>query len=139
MNEPILGKARPHGYDYQFVTLEAIMKLKEAAQLAANKFGYPVYLVGSVLYKEIPRDIDISIIMPAEDYEKMFGKPPTDQVRYGGYLLKVIDMSFEYIKDLYFCIDYHLDIKVCPDNWWPEKPKFLFASPENKKMEKVEV
>jgi len=130
MNEPVLSKAHPHGYDHRFVTIDAILELKKAAQLAANKIGYPVYLVGSVLYKEIPRDIDISIIMPLSDYEQKFGPLPTDQVRYGGYLLKVINMTFEDVKDLYFCIDYHLDVKICPDTWWPEKPKYLFASPQ---------
>lgn len=132
MNEPILGKAGPHGYDHQFVTLEAILALKEAAQLAADSIGYPVYLVGSVLYKEIPRDIDISIIIPLKKYEEMFKPLPIKQEYYSTYLSRVITATFDYIKDLYFCIDYHLDIKVCPDTWWPEKPKFLFTSPKNK-------
>jgi hypothetical protein len=121
MNEPILGKMHPRGYDYKPIVWSEFVKLRDAAQKAADKFGYPVYMVGSTLHKEIPRDIDISIIMPLDKYEEMFGKLPGKQEGYGGYLLKVHDLSFPYIKDLYFCIDYHLDIKVCPDTWWPEK------------------
>ena len=132
MNEPILGKARPHGYDYKPITWGAFLKLKESAQKVADKFGYPVYMVGSSLYKEIPRDIDISVIMPLDKYEEMFKKLPEKQEYYGAYLGRVIETSFEHIKDLYFCIDYHLDIKVCPDTWWTEKPKMLLAEPKIK-------
>lgn len=135
MNEPILGKAKPHGYDYKPITLEAFIELKKAAQKAADKIGYPIYLVGSILYKEIPRDIDISIIIPLEKYEEMFGKLPEKQEYYGAYLGRVINLSFEYIKDLYFCIEYHLDIKVCPDVWWPEKPKTLLVEPNKNNVD----
>ncbi len=132
MNEPVLGKARPHDFDYKPITWGAFLKLKESAQKVADKFGYPVYLVGSALYKEIPRDIDVSIIIPLEKYEEMFKKLPEKQEYYGAYLGRVIEISFEYVKDLYFCIDYHLDIKVCPDTWWTEKPKMLLAEPKIK-------
>ena len=130
MNEPVLGKARPHDFDYKPITWGAFLKLKESAQKVADKFGYPVYLVGSALYKEIPRDIDVSIIIPLEKYEEMFKKLPEKQEYYGAYLGRVIEISFEYVKDLYFCIDYHLDIKVCPDTWWTGKPKMLLAEPK---------
>jgi len=46
------------------------------------------------------------------------------------YLYDVFHKSFEHIKHLHFCIDYNLDIKVCPDTWWPEKPKMLLAEPK---------
>jgi len=134
MNEPILGKAEPHGFDYQPMKWNAFLKLRESAQKVANSFGYPVYLVGSVLYKEVPRDIDISIIIPLEKYQEMFGKLPEKQEIYAYYLGRVINKAFEYTKDLYFCIDYHLDIKVCPDTWWTEKPKMLLAEPNKNRI-----
>ena len=43
MNEPVLGKARPHDFDYKPITWGAFLKLKESAQKVADKFGYPVY------------------------------------------------------------------------------------------------
>lgn len=135
MNEPLLGKSNPRPDDYKPLTEDARKKIKKAAQKAANKFGYSVYLVGSATYKEIPRDIDISVIMPLRDYEEWFGSVPKTEIEvahYGEYLLNVFHKSFEYIKDLHFCIDYHLDIKVCPDTWWVEKPKILLAKPKNK-------
>ena len=131
MNEPILGKAKPHGYDYKPITWGAFLKLKESAQEVADSFGYPVYLVGSALYKEIPRDIDISVIMPLNKYVELFGELPDKQEGYNFYLGYVFNKGFQYVKPLHFCIDYYLDIKICPDIWWVEKPKMLLAEPKN--------
>jgi hypothetical protein len=128
-SEPILGKNKPHGYDYKPITWSAFIKLREAAQKTANASGHPVYFVGSALYKEIPRDIDISVIIPLDRYEEMFEKLPEKQEDYNTYLLNVDHKSWEFTCHLYFCIDYHLDIKVCPDVWWPDKPKMLLANP----------
>jgi hypothetical protein len=132
MNEPLLGKADPRPDDFKPLTYEAFEQLKKAAQKAAHKFGYPVYLVGSTLTKYPSRDIDISVIMPLKDYEEWFKPLPQKQEYYSAYLHRVFTISFEYIKALHFCIDYHLDIKVCPDTWWPEKPKLLLAAPRRK-------
>lgn len=130
MNEPILTKAKPHGYDYKPITWGIFLQLRDAAQKTANSFGHPVYLVGSALHKILPRDIDISVIMPLNDFEKMFGELPKKQECYPKYLGEIFVKSFDYIKDLYFFVDdYHLDIKVCPDTWWTEKDKFLLAKP----------
>jgi predicted nucleotidyltransferase len=37
---------------------------------------YPVYLVGSVLKKDNPRDIDILCVIPDDDFEKIFNLKP---------------------------------------------------------------
>ena len=131
-NEPILSKRNPRLNSYKPITWGAFIKLMEAAQKVANKTEYPVYLVGSALYKEIPRDIDISVIIPLDEYELLFEKLPTKQEDFSAYFGKVIHRSFEHTKDLYFCIDYDLDIKVCPDCWWAYKPKMLLAEPDLK-------
>ncbi len=130
INQPILTKCRPHAYDYKIITWNAFLILEEAAQKVANAIGYPVYIVGSTLYKEIPRDIDISVIMPLDKYEEMFGPLPEKQEDYPKYLDKVNQISFKFTHHLNFCIDYHLDIKVCPDTWWPDKPKMILVEPE---------
>ena len=127
MNEPILGKNEPHGDDYKSLKIKDYFELRNAAKKVHKKFGCPVYLVGSVLYKEKPRDIDISIIVPLKEYEMMFGKLPGNQDEYPEYLYNVFHESFDFVKDLYDCIDYHLDIKVCPDSWWPEKEKICIT------------
>jgi predicted nucleotidyltransferase len=114
MNEPILGKSHPHPWDYKPIVWGEFLKLKNSCQKVSDALGYPIYLVGSALHKDIPRDIDISVIIPIEDYEKHFGKLPEKQEEFGEYLAKIMDeICFVYTEliDLQFCIDYHLDIK----------------------------
>ena len=132
MNEPVLGKAEPHGYDHKPITWGAFLKLREAAQKVADSFGYPVYLVGSALHKEIPRDVDVSVIIPLDKYEELFKKLPEKQKYYSAYLGRVFHRSWQYTCHLHVCdIEYHLDIKVCPNTWWIDKPKMLLAEPGN--------
>lgn len=133
MNEPVLDKSNPRPDHYRPITDEALKKLKIAAQRTADAVGYPVYLFGSVLYKEIPRDIDISVIIPLERYEQLFGKLPETQDDYGKYLGQVFHKSWWFTKHMHFSVNYVLDIKVCPDTWWPEKQKKLLAAPKFKR------
>lgn len=130
MEEPILTKAPPHGYDNRPLSKRAFKQLVRVAQRTADRFGYPIYLVGSVTYKEVPRDIDISVIMPESDFIEMFGDN-VEEWGMGVYLGYVFHKSFEHIKDLHFVLTdrYHTDIKVCPDTWWVDKPKMLLAEP----------
>ena len=137
INQPILTKCRAHAWDYKPMTWGSFLILEKAAQRVADEIGYPIYIVGSSSYSQIPRDIDISIIMPLDKYEQMFGKLPDKQEDYPKYLDKVNQISFKFTHYLHFCIDYHLDIKVCPDTWWPEKPKMLLVEPVNKQYKKV--
>ena len=132
MNEPILGKAEPHGYDYTPISWEDFLKLRNAAKIAANNIGYPVYLVGSSLSKSLPRDIDISVIIPLKDYEKLFGKIPEKLEDIYVHMANAWNKSFNSIQDLHFCLieTHHLDIKICPDTWWKDKDKLLLASPD---------
>lgn len=132
INTPELGKSEPHGFDNRPLTMLDFFKLKEAAQIVSNTWGYPVYLVGSVLYKEVPRDIDISVIIPVEAYEDLFGKIPNNQDDFPKYLNDVLYNSFKYIEPLMTCLSdkYHVDVKVCPNTWWKDKPKFILATPD---------
>lgn len=131
--EPELEKSEPHGFDYTPITWGDFLKIRNAAQLAANNIGYPVYLVGSSLSKPNPRDIDISVIIPLHAYFKMFGPLPKRQEDFAQYLANVFNKTFEDLKDLHTCLidTHHLDIKICPDIWWKDKDKMLLASPIN--------
>lgn len=133
MNEPILEKNQPHGFDHTPIFWEDFLKIRNAAKIAANNIGYPIYLVGSALYKDLPRDIDISVIIPLDDYEKMFGKLPDNQDDFNSYLSNVFTKTFDNLQELHFCLfkTHHLDIKVCPNTWWVEKDKMLLAAPNN--------
>lgn len=131
--EPKLEKSDPHGFDYTPLSWSDFLKLREAARISADNIGYPVYLVGSVLRRCAPRDIDISVIIPVREYQEMFGILPTKQEDFGQYLANVINKTFDQLSELHTCLikTHHLDIKVCPDTWWKEKDKMLLASPKN--------
>lgn len=38
-----------------------------------GRYGAPVYLVGSALTAEVPRDIDIRIVLPDEEISRLYG------------------------------------------------------------------
>ena len=129
--EPILTKDDPHALDYKLLGVDSLIKLQNAAQETADSWGYPVYLVGSAIYKIIPRDIDVSVIIPVDEYEKLFGPIPKTQDEFPQYLCDVFNKSFKYIEPLIFtlCGTHHMDVKVCPNVWWVEKEKILLAEP----------
>jgi predicted nucleotidyltransferase len=65
------------------------LKIRTWAQTLADELKAPVYLVGSVLDKDIPRDIDISVIFPVKIYEERFGVLPKDKVALGEQMEKM--------------------------------------------------
>lgn len=130
--EPILEKSEPHGFDNKEITWYDFLELRNTAKVVANKCGYPVYLVGSSLSLPIPRDIDVSVILPVRDYIKKFGNLPTKQEEFAEYLGNVFRESYEMTSELHHCLSetHHVDIKVCPDVWWKNKDKMLLAEPK---------
>jgi hypothetical protein len=136
MNEsPTLTKneARPT-QDYKLFTWERFIVIRKWAQALADELQAPVYLVGSALEKEIPRDIDVSVIFPVAVYESMFGKIPTEKEELT-VLMDGVHMNKIRLKP-YFEImsiikhDTLIDLKFCPDTWWSDKDKLLLASPK---------
>lgn len=50
--------------------------LPKLTKLANQWYGYyggPVYLVGSSLDKEDPRDVDVRVVVSPEDFQRLFG------------------------------------------------------------------
>lgn len=138
MSEPVFTKREPRKHDYKPMTWEMFIKLREWAQGVADEMGYPIYLVGSVLYKEVPRDIDVSVIMPLKDYEMFYGTLPARQEDYSKYLLDVHNNTYNIAKYFFEGEDalggnVTFDFKICPDSWFTEKPKLLLASPKRKR------
>jgi len=129
MNEPTLTKREPRGDDHQLMTWDIFLKLRDYAKYIADKTGYNVYLVGSVLEKEIPRDIDVSVVMPFEEYERQFGKWPEGTAERNRYMAETWKNNVEYYFGILEAVDnkLYIDLKFCPDTWWPEKPKLLLA------------
>lgn len=129
--QPEFGKAEPHGFDNREISWGDFLEIRRCAQICANKIGYPIYLVGSALHKEVPRDIDIVCIIPAYQYEFLFGELPSKQKDLCNYLANVIASTFDKMEELHTCLmtTHHLDIKVYPDVWFVDKPKLLIGEP----------
>jgi hypothetical protein len=138
MSEPVFTKREPRINDYKPMTWEMFLDLRKWAQGVADSIGYPVYLVGSVLYKDVvPRDIDVSVIIPLNDYEKLYGKLPETQEGYSKYLGNVHDSTPNIAKYFFDGEDalggkVTFDFKICADNWFTDKPKLLLASPKRR-------
>lgn len=135
MIQPKYTKHEPQPqYDYHHMTWEMFLTIKEYAQEIANKEGYPVYLVGSVLWKTYPRDIDMSLIMPLEDFESRYGKLPNDEEKLKAYLDRPEYWgSFgQYRLETESRIRYatRIDFKIQPDVWFIGRDKILLAEPK---------
>lgn len=123
-------------WEYHKMTWETFLTIREWAQQVANAEGHPVYLVGSVLWKPYPRDLDISIIMPVKDFEARYGAIPDNESEmkafldkreywssWGGYQLKLQE-RIRFVS--------RVDIKITPDVWFADRDKLLLAEPNGK-------
>src|SRR5437764_3275512 len=96
METPVFTKREPRPYDYQEMTWGMFISLREWAKKTAKELGYPIYLVGSTLQKEVPRDFDVVMTIPAMEFETLFGKLTEDN--FGEILVK----SFNRFVRCYF-------------------------------------
>lgn len=129
METPVFTKRESRPYDYQEMTWGKFIKLREWAKIASQEMGYPIYLVGSTLRKELPRDFDVAVIIPAKEYEKKFGELTGSN--FGEVLVKAFN---HYVKEYFDCEEAlgecghtPLDFKVYPDNWFVDEDKLLLA------------
>lgn len=138
---PVLTKNKSHPYDYKEYTFKDFLIIQRKAQEVANKIGYPVYVVGSSLVKHNPRDIDLAIIIPHDEYVEKYkcrskNDWDTSDVEHSGanFMTNAWYNEFENIEALEGLNfeGYKIDLKLCPDNWWTNKDKELLARPEIK-------
>lgn len=132
METPVFTKREPRPYDYQEMTWSKFIKLREWAKIASQEIGYPIYLVGSTLYKEKPRDFDIVIVIPLEEFETKFGK-----LNENNWKEVLVNASNCYYKEHFSCEEslgewgyVPLDFKVYPDNWFVNNDKLLIGEPK---------
>lgn len=132
--EPILTKAHADpSRDYKPMTWERFLLLRAWARYVAWREGCTVAMVGSVLEKEIPRDIDVALIWPADKFREMFGTtnhdemgrvPPEKRRAFQGKWSALLFSGQKLIE-----FDTRIDVKLCPDTWWPEKNRLILAEP----------
>ena len=118
------------------MTWEMFLVTREWAQEVALQSGYPVYLVGSTLWKPYSRDLDISILMPLADFESIYGVIPEEEEERKAYLTRV-DSERDgqlYGMTLATRLMYakRVDCKIQPDTWFPERDRLLLAMPNSR-------
>ena len=52
--------------------MPAFLELNHACRILTEAYGYHVYLVGSALERRDHRDVDVRLILPDEDFDRMF-------------------------------------------------------------------
>ena len=133
MTAPILGKQPPEPRDFRPMSWWIFLALREWAQTVADAEQANVYLVGSVLTKINPRDIDVSIVLPRDVFEARFGPLPddpspeahrelwrrTEQAKVNHWL-----GAQKAVEDIV-----RVDVKFSPDCWWPDRDRLLLAAP----------
>ena len=129
---PRLGKRDARTYDYRELNFKDFILIQRLAQEVANNMGFPVYLVGSAQYKHLPRDIDISIIIPHDEYVKRY-YIPSEKLLAARMMELAFHKEFDNIVALNRLVfdGYELDLKICSDAWWKRKPKTLLAKPRS--------
>lgn len=133
ISNPIFTKREPRPYDYQEMTWGKFIKLRAWAKEAVKDIHFPIYLVGSTLKKEIPRDFDIVIPIPEKQFEEMFGIMTEEN--WGEVLAKSNCWFHHHYWTCQECLGEEgfvpLDWKVYPDNWYKDEDKLLLAEPNN--------
>lgn len=138
--EPILGKAPPDYRDGRPLTWKRFLVLREWAQRAGPAHGVSIYLVGSVLTKTRPRDVDVAVVWPVAEYVRLFGpippnsvsadatESPTPMARYLYGVHATVAESFMRLCDPVFDArlrQIRVDIHFCPDTWWSDRDRLL--------------
>jgi hypothetical protein len=131
--EPILSKHDPDPKrDHKPMTWERLLLLRAWAQYVAWHEGCTVALVGSVLGKTVPRDVDVALIWPAAKFRRMFGTTVYSRGKkqlwrnqaYEDKRAALWISGQELVKH-----DTRIDVRLCPDTWWPEKDRLILATP----------
>lgn len=132
--EPVLTKAHSDPErDYKLMTWERLLLLRAWAKYVAYHWGCTVALVGSVLAQDQPRDIDVALIWPAAEYEARFGPLYIDEKGAthspASFEFKAAHIALWSSGQELVSFDTRIDVRLCPDSWWPEKDRLILATP----------
>jgi hypothetical protein len=131
--EPVLGKHPPEKRDYRPLTWARIRRLRAWAQKVAQEEKASVYLVGSALTKSRPRDVDVAVVWPVAEFESRFGKLPAEggTPEMNAYIHRMFNEMAMHAHYAQEAVNWkvRVDVRFCPDSWWPEKDRLLLAAP----------
>lgn len=123
-------------WEYHRMTWDMFLVVREWAQEVARQEGYPVYLVGSTLWKLDARDLDVAIVLPVRDFETRYGVVPVDPEKLKRY---VTTGAFNEQASLYqlnlaerIWFAKRVDCKIHPDTWFNDRDRLLLATPDSR-------
>ena len=110
------------------------IKLKSVgwANQMYSRFGYPVYLVGSSLHTEYPRDIDIRITLPDEIFIARYGLinewisdtwKPVWGVTRQNWARDMAKLSLDATTSIRLNIDFQVEPEKAVILWHKDKPR----------------
>ena len=134
-------------WEYRQPTWDMFLTIREWAQEVANLEGYPIYMVGSALWKPYPRDIDLTMIMPVADFGARYGELPTgdteemEWTRLQGYIsnggynpnrnFNHEAATYKMTLDERIRYAQRIDFKFQPDAWFGGRDKLLLTEPNS--------
>lgn len=100
--------------------------LPQLVRIANQLYGYyggPVYLIGSALYNENPRDIDIRVVISVTDFNRIYGNYEKFNEEYisGEFdtiAWKWVDDRLKRCRDLYQQTSENIDFSVIAEPAW---------------------
>ncbi len=123
-------------WEYHRMTWEMFLTVREWAQAVARREGYPVYLVGSTLWKLDARDLDLAMILPVAEFARYYGPIPVDAeqlkryVTTGQFNRNAGHYQLSLSRRLWYAK--RVDFKIQPDTWFPDRDRLLLAAPDSR-------
>ncbi len=119
--------------DHKPMTWERLLLLRAWARWIAWREQCTVALVGSVLEKTAPRDVDVALIWPTEVFQARFGPLPSSQEDFSRFYrhwpYRMAQHALYISGQELVGWETRIDVRLCPDCWWPEKDRLILATP----------
>lgn len=131
--EPILGKRPRFPHDRAPFTWGLFLNIRAFARWLAVQEQASVYLVGSALYKRRPHDIDVAVCFPMDAFQARWGQYPKEMPGHRERLPAYLNQVFADRLPAYLAAQIavghrkRIDLRYCPDWWWPQHPRLLLA------------
>lgn len=124
---PELEKGVPcPGRENRLLSVGFFISLQAWARWIVTETGCAVYLVGSALTKRCPRDVDVALIWPDDQYAVQFGPIPRSMEEYHArWNGPFRHAAHSFVISAWNGVGYvpRIDVHLFPRCWWPEKPR----------------
>ncbi len=133
---PVLNKRPVTAESHQaYVPLawDIFLGLRAWAKWNARAINAPIYLVGSALTHDAPRDVDLAIVFSESRFERMFGLVPHSDEELA-MLWKNHDYTFArhaFAVSARKTVGYKpfIDVHITPETWYLDKDRLLLGNP----------